>query len=63
MPPVKAAAAVDEWDPPTLRDAFARLMPFTVEVVAARARSACQEARAHYSRAEALFDEVDEMLK
>lgn len=62
MPPVKALS-IDSWEEPTKPDPFARLMPFAVEVVAARARSACQEARAHYSRAEALFDEVDEMLK
>lgn len=62
MPPVKTAA-IDEWDPPTLRDAFARLMPFTVDRVTKEVRENCRAARSHWERADSLFDEIEAMLR
>lgn len=62
MPPVKARP-LDSWDEPTKRDAFARLMPRTVDQVTAVTRDAINEAGSHWARAEALFAEVEDMLK
>lgn len=61
MPPAKPA--IDEWDPPTLRDAFARLMPFTVDRVTKEVRENCRAARSHWERAEANYDAVEDMLR
>lgn len=62
MPPVKSAV-LDEWDPPTLRDAFARLMPLTVDKVTREVRANCRAAMAHLERAEANYDEIEALLK